>query len=230
MRISETFYSIQGEGTLTGLPSVFIRTAGCNLRCRWCDSMYASRHARGSEWTIDSLVEEVHRYPTRFCVITGGEPMLAEGIHGLAKRLVDGGRHVTIETAATVPPGGISCTLASLSPKLKNSTPGMDISDAVRRRHEARRLKPDVIRDWIDHYDCQLKFVVCSGSDIAEVIDLLDTLDRSIAPEKVLLMPEGIDTAAFSNVTDHVIAACKEHGFRYCDRLHIRLYGNTRGR
>jgi len=230
MRISETFYSIQGEGTLTGLPSVFIRTAGCNLRCRWCDSMYASGHARGSERTIDSLVEEVHRYPTRFCVITGGEPMLAEGIHDLAKRLVDGGRHVTIETAATVPPGGISCTLASLSPKLKNSTPGMTISDAVRRRHEARRLKPDVIRDWIDHYDCQLKFVVCSGSDIAEVIDLLDTLDRSIAPEKVLMMPEGIDTAAFSNVTDHVIAACKEHGFRYCDRLHIRLYGNTRGR
>lgn len=156
--------------------------------------------------------------------------MLAKGIHDLAKRLLDGGRHVTIETAATIPPGGISCTLASLSPKLKNSTPGMDISDAVRRRHEARRLKPDVIRDWIDHYDYQLKFVVCSGSDIVEVIDLLDALDRGIAPEKVLLMPEGVDTAALSNVTDHVIAACKEHGFRYCDRLHIRLYGNTRGR
>ncbi len=229
MRISETFYSIQGEGTLTGLPSVFIRTAGCNLRCRWCDSMHASRHALGSERTIDSLVEEVHRYPTRFCVITGGEPMVAEGIHDLARQLVDGGRHVTIETAATVPPGGISCTLASISPKLTNSTPGMDISDAVRRRHEARRLKPDVIRDWIDHYDYQLKFVVCSSTDIAEVIDLLDTLDRSVAPEKVLLMPEGVDTAAFSNVTDHVIAACKEHGFRYCDRLHIRLYGNMRG-
>jgi len=229
MRISETFYSIQGEGTLTGLPSVFIRTAGCNLRCRWCDSMHASRRSRGRERTVESLVEEVHRYPTRFCVITGGEPMVAKGIHDLAKRLVDGGRHVTIETAATVPPGGISCTLASISPKLTNSTPGMDISDAVRRRHEARRLKPDVIRDWIDHYDYQLKFVVCSSTDITEVIDLLDTLDRSIAPEKVLLMPEGVDTAAFSNVTDHVIAACKEHGFRYCDRLHIRLYGNMRG-
>lgn len=230
MRISETFYSIQGEGTLTGLPSVFIRTAGCNLRCRWCDSMYASWYARGSGRTINSLVEEVIRYPTRFCVITGGEPMLAKGIHDLAKRLVDGGKHVTIETAATIPPRGISCSLASINPKLKNSTPGMDISVAVRRRHEARRLKPDVIRDWIDHYDYQLKFVVCSSADVAEVIALLDTLDRSIAPEKVLLMPEGVDTAAFSNVTDHVIAACKEHGFRYCDRLHIRLYGNTRGR
>jgi 7-carboxy-7-deazaguanine synthase len=230
MRISETFYSIQGEGTLTGLPSVFIRTAGCNLRCRWCDSKYASGHARGSERTIDSLVEEVHCYPTRFCVITGGEPMLANGIQELATRLVEGGKHVTIETAATLAPDGISCTLASLSPKLKNSTPGITISETVRRRHEARRIKPDVIRDWIDHYDYQLKFVVCSGSDIAEVIDLLGTLDRGVAPEKVLLMPEGIDASAFSHVTDHVIAACKEYGFRYCDRLHIRLYGHTRGR
>jgi len=62
------------------------------------------------------------------------------------------------------------------------------------------------------------------------VIALLDALDRSIAPEKVLLMPEGVDAAAFVNVTDNVIAACKEHGFRYCDRLHIRLYGNIKGR
>lgn len=230
MRISETFYSIQGEGTLTGLPSVFIRTAGCNLRCRWCDSLYASRYAHGSERTIDSLVEEAIRYPTRFCVITGGEPMLAEGIHDLAKRLVDGGRHVTIETAATIPPRGISCSLASISPKLTNSTPGMNVSVAVRRRHEARRLSPDVIREWIDHYDHQLKFVVSSSSDVAEVIALLDALDRRIAPEKVLLMPEGVDTAAFVRVTDLIIEACKEHGFRYCDRLHIRLYGHTRGR
>jgi len=230
MRISETFYSIQGEGTLTGLPSFFIRTAGCNLRCSWCDSPYASRRARGSERTIDSLVEEAIRHATRFCVITGGEPMLTKGIYELAKRLVDGSKHVTIETAATIPPRGISCSLASLSPKLKNSTPGADIPVAVRRRHEARRLRPDVIREWIDHYDYQLKFVVCSSSDVAEVIALLGALDRSIAPEKVLLMPEGVDAAAFANVADHIIGACKEHGFRYCDRLHIRLYGHTRGR
>ncbi len=230
MRISETFYSIQGEGTLTGLPSVFIRTAGCNLRCRWCDSRYASQHARGSERTIDSLVEEALRHPTRFAVITGGEPMLTKGVHDLAKRLVDRGKHVTIETAATIAPSGISCSLASLSPKLKNSTPGMDTPVAVRRRHEARRLKPDVIREWIDHYDYQLKFVVCSGSDVAEVIALLDALGRCIAPEKVLLMPEGVDADAIANVADHAIAACKEHGFRYCDRLHVRLYGQTRGR
>jgi 7-carboxy-7-deazaguanine synthase len=230
MRISETFYSIQGEGTLTGLPSVFIRTVGCNLRCRWCDSRYASQRVRGSERTIDSLVEEAFRHPTQFAVITGGEPMLTKGVHDLAKRLVDRGKHVTIETAATIAPRGISCSLASLSPKLKNSTPGMDMPVAVRRRHESRRLKPDVIREWIDHYDYQFKFVVCSGSDIAEVIALLDALDRSVDPEKELLMPEGVDDASLAANTDMIIAACKEHGFRYCDRLHIRLYGHTQGR
>lgn len=230
MRISETFYSIQGEGTLTGLPSVFIRTAGCNLRCRWCDSAYAARRARGRERTVESLVEEAAGYPTRFCVLTGGEPMLARGIHDLAQRLVDGGRHVTIETAATVPPGGIACSLASLSPKLKNAAPGSDVPEAARRRHEALRRQPDVIREWIDRYEYQLKFVVCSGSDVAEVIDLLETLNRSVAPERVLLMPEGVDAACFSAVTEDVIAACKAHGFRYCDRLHVRLYGHERGR
>ncbi|MHB8091791.1 MAG: 7-carboxy-7-deazaguanine synthase QueE [Syntrophales bacterium] len=230
MRISETFYSLQGEGILTGQPSVFIRTAGCNLHCRWCDSAYAARQARGEERTIDSLVAEVHRYPTRFCVITGGEPMLAEGIHELAKRLVACGRHVTIETAATLAPDGIACSLASLSPKLSNSTPDVGVSEAVRIRHEAQRLQPDALRDWIDHYNYQLKFVVCSPSDIDEILDLLEKLGRNIPPERVLLMPEGVEPASLTRAAENIIPACKEHGFRFCDRLQIRLYGNKRGR
>jgi len=155
--------------------------------------------------------------------------MLAGGVHALAKRLSDDGRHVTIETAATIPPRGIACTLASLSPKLANSTPEADVSVAVRDRHEAQRLQPDVIRDWIDHYDYQLKFVVCSRPDIEEILLLLEKLGGNIAPERVLLMPEGVDSAALANVSEYIVAVCKEHGFRFCDRLHIRLYGNRRG-
>lgn len=229
MHISETFYSLQGEGILTGQPSVFIRTAGCNLHCRWCDSGYAARFADGEERAIDSLVAEICRYPTRFCVITGGEPMLARGIHVLAQRLVACGRHVTIETAATFPPNGIACTLASLSPKLANSTPDAGVAAAVRTRHEVQRLQPDVLRDWIDHYDYQLKFVVCSPADIAEILALLEKLERSIPPERVLLMPEGVASVSLTNAVEEIIAVCKEHGFRFCDRLHIRLYGNKRG-
>lgn len=229
MLVSETFYSIQGEGILTGIPSVFIRTAGCNLHCRWCDSVYASWQPKGTERDIEGLVEEVNGYPSRFCVLTGGEPLLAKDIHRLAKALVDGGKHVTIETAATIPPGGIDCTLASLSPKLGNSTPGREVSTAVRRKHETLRLQPDVVRDWLDHYDCQLKFVICSGPDIDEVLFFLKSLGRTVAPEKVLLMPEGTNVAALSATTETILAACKDHGFRFCDRLHIRLYGNRRG-
>jgi len=229
MRISEIFYSIQGEGIMTGLPSVFIRTAGCNLCCRWCDSAYASRQTRGDERTIESLVQEVELYPTRFCVITGGEPMLADDIHALAERVVACGRHLTIETAATLAPNGIACTLASLSPKLANSTPKTGVADAVRHRHEEQRLQPDVLREWIDHYDYQLKFVVCSSSDVEEILALLRKLERNIPPEQVLLMPEGVDSASLTNAGESVIAVCKEYGFRFCDRLHIRLYGNRRG-
>jgi len=229
MKVSETFYSLQGEGVLVGVPSVFIRTAGCNLRCRWCDSKYAFLRAQGKEKSIASLVEEAFRHPTRYCVLTGGEPMLAAGIYALAQALVNGGRHVTIETAGTTAPRGIACSLASLSPKLSNSTPGQEVSADARRRHEARRLRPDALREWLTHYDCQLKFVVSSPADVGEVVAFLEKLDVRLAPEKVFLMPEGTDVASLGQVTDLLVATCKQYGFRFCDRLHIRLFGNRRG-
>src|SRR5688572_20004036 len=123
MRISEIFYSIQGEGELTGVPSVFVRTSGCNLRCTWCDTKYASWNPEGEELSIDAIVEQVRTFPARHVVLTGGEPMVARGISELAQRLRDDGLHITIETAGTIAPDGIACDLASLSPKLSNSTP-----------------------------------------------------------------------------------------------------------
>src|SRR3954464_7367970 len=123
MRISEIFFSVQGEGKLAGVPSVFIRTSGCNLRCQWCDTPYASWSPEGPEMTLDAILAEVALHPTRFCVVTGGEPMIAKGIHELLARLRSARMHITIETAGTVPPDGIHCDLASVSPKLANSTP-----------------------------------------------------------------------------------------------------------
>src|SRR5271165_3361418 len=81
--ISEIFYSIQGEGELTGVPSAFIRTSGCNLRCSWCDTKYASWATEGKEMSIDEIVSEVGHFPTEHVVVTGGEPMVARGIHQL---------------------------------------------------------------------------------------------------------------------------------------------------
>src|SRR5207245_4988362 len=85
MLISEIFYSIQGEGELTGVPSVFIRTSGCNLRCNWCDTKYASWNPEGADMPVDVILEKVSAYPANHVVLTGGEPMIAKGIRDLAR-------------------------------------------------------------------------------------------------------------------------------------------------
>jgi len=227
--ISEIFYSLQGEGELTGVPSVFIRTSGCNLRCNWCDTPYASWNPEGTELSLEQILARVDSWGARHCVLTGGEPMVAKEIHAVARALKARGKHRTIETAATVPPGGIACDLASLSPKLSNSVPDQRLPDTWRLKHEGLRRQPAVIRQWIDHYPFQLKFVVTSGADAEEIELLLRELDREIPPVKILLMPEGTSTQALRGRDETLIELCKRLQYRYCNRLHIELFGHTRG-
>jgi 7-carboxy-7-deazaguanine synthase len=229
MFISELFYSIQGEGELTGMPSVFVRTSGCNLRCNWCDTMYASWHPEGTEMTIPQIVAKVESFPASHCVLTGGEPMVAKDIHELAGELKALGKHITIETAGTVPPESIACDLASLSPKLANSTPDGRLPGEWRQRHEQTRLQPNVLRAWIDRYSFQLKFVVSSASDLEEIHAMLKSLDRKISPSKILLMPEGTSAEIIRGRDDTLIDICKRFGYRYCNRLHVEVFGHTRG-
>ena len=229
MYISEIFYSIQGEGELTGVPSVFVRTSGCNLRCRWCDTKYASWEPEGEEMSMEEIVKKVCEFPAVHVVLTGGEPMVAKGIHELAGRLREEGKHITIETAGTISPDGIACDLASLSPKLRHSTPFEgEIAEGWRERHEKLRLQPEVIRAWIERYPFQLKFVVQQESDVREMEELVGQLG-SIPRHKVQLMPEGKEMGTLRERRDALVEFCKERGYRYCDRLHIELFGNTRG-
>jgi 7-carboxy-7-deazaguanine synthase len=214
---------------MTGVPSVFIRTAGCNLRCNWCDTPYASWHPEGVERTVAKLVAEVETRPARHVVLTGGEPMIAKGIRELAEALRSAGRHITIETAATVAPAGIACDLASLSPKLANSAPDARLPDAWRVRHEATRWNPDAVRAWVDGYAYQFKFVVSTPADVAELEGLLVSLDRDIPRHKVLLMPEAITLEKLRERAGWLGELCKARGYRYAHRLHIELYGNKRG-
>jgi len=230
MFISEIFHSIQGEGELTGVPSVFVRTSGCNLRCDWCDTPYASWEPTGDQMTVAQIICEIERHPARFVVLTGGEPMIAKEIHVLARELRAKGKHITIETAGTVPPGGIECDLASLSPKLSNSTPAKDsIDPAWIERHENTRRQPEVLRQWVGGYNYQLKFVVSNAADLAEIDETVRSIDVPIPPWKVQLMPEGTTSEALNSRRENLLAICRERGYRYCDRLHIRLFGNTRG-
>lgn len=230
MKIAEIFHSIQGEGELTGLPSVFVRTSGCNLRCVWCDTPYASWHPEGEDMTVEEIVAAVRRFGCRHVVLTGGEPMLAPGIRELATALTGQGHHITIETAGTLPPDGIACDLASVSPKLGNSTPPPRcFGDAWTRKHEATRLQPAVLLEWLGGYHCQLKFVVSDPIDLTEIHALRAILPTSLSPASIQLMPEGVTLEAMAASREFIVAACKRFGYRYCHRLQLELFGNTKG-
>lgn len=96
MRITEIFFSIQGESSFAGLPCIFVRTTGCDLRCVWCDSEYT--FTGGTEMSLDEILERVRSYPRRLVELTGGEPLLQKDIHKLAAQLLDEGYQVMIET------------------------------------------------------------------------------------------------------------------------------------
>ncbi len=180
--------------------------------------------------SISQIVDEVDKYPTRFVVLTGGEPMIAKDIHNLARKLNEMGKHVTIETAATIPPEGIICDLASLSPKLSNSTPVTDaIDSAWIERHERTRRQPDILREWVNGYNYQLKFVFSAVSDLPEIEEAVSLIGTPIPSWKVQLMPEGTTDEALESRRGKLLAICRDKGYRYCDRLHVHLFGNTRG-
>jgi 7-carboxy-7-deazaguanine synthase len=230
MLISEIFYSLQGEGELTGVPSVFVRTSGCNLRCAWCDTPYASWNPEGEPRSVTQIVAEVASHGNaKHAVLTGGEPMIAKEIHELAAAVKQAGRHITIETAATVKPEGIACDLVSLSPKLLNSAPDPVEHATWRKRHEATRWQPDVVRAWVDAYPYQFKFVVARPEDIDELEHMLAALHREIPRHKVLLMPEAVSLERMRERAGWLGELCKARGYRYAHRLHIELYGNKRG-
>lgn len=230
MQIAEIFYSIQGEGALTGVPSVFVRTSGCNLRCVWCDTKYASWTPEHRDVAIDEVLAQVARFTARHVVLTGGEPMTAEGIHALAAGLKAQGKHITIESNGTVAPGGIAADLASISPKLRNSEADAEkFPREARMQSEARRWNLEALRGWIDGYDYQLKFVVAGAEDLGQIQELLRRLEREVPAERVMLMPEGVQSDVLRGRSEALVEICKRFGYRYCQRLHIELFGNTRG-
>jgi len=227
IRIAEIFCSIQGEGRLIGVPSVFVRTSGCNLRCWWCDTPYTSWSPTGEQLAIPEIAARVAAYPAaRHVVLTGGEPMIAPGVAALTRRLREGGRHLTIETAGTVY-APVAVDLFSISPKLANSTPGLD-AGRWRERHETARLNLPVLRTMMQAADYQLKFVVGEPADLPEIDALVEALAPD-QPSKVLLMAQSRTVAELDRIAPWLAEACKERGYVYCDRLHLRLYGNRPG-
>jgi len=244
MLISEIYLSRQGEGRLTGTPSVFVRTSGCNLRCDFCDTPFTSWNPEGSAQEVSEIVEHVRsaatellpnrddgerdafEQPATHVVLTGGEPMLPKGVEELCEQLKGNGFHITIETAGTLDKE-VHCDLMSISPKLSNSTPSADRAGQWAVKHEATRHRPDVVAALIVRYDYQLKFVVAVPADIDEIETFLLEVGK-IERTKVLLMPEGIDGETLSERATWLDPLCTERGFTFCPRKHIEWYGNKR--
>ena len=226
MKIAEIFYSMQGEGILAGVPSVFVRTSGCNLRCTWCDTPYTSWNPEGRDMSIDTIVGEIQTHGASHVVVTGGEPMIADEIVELTRQLKAINLHITIETAGTVHKP-VVCDLMSISPKLANSTPHEREGGRWAPQHDRLRYQSEVLKKLIREYDYQLKFVVSSPEDLREIEVVLQGTgaDRS----RVMLMAEGIDAAVIRDRAQWIAEVCKRDGFRYSPRLHIDLWGDRRG-
>lgn len=224
MYISETFTSIQGEGLLAGVPSHFIRTSGCNMRCRWCDTPYTSWEPEGERRPVAELVEGAAASGVRHVVVTGGEPLMQREIGTLTASLAASGFHVTVESAGTVDPP-FFCDLLSLSPKTANSDP----PGGHRDRHRILRLdqKPAIrlLKRFPDH---QLKFVVEGREDVPEILEMLAGFGE-VEPARVLLMAQGRTVDEVTERAPAIAALCLEHGFRYTPRLHLDLFGGGRG-
>jgi 7-carboxy-7-deazaguanine synthase len=226
VKIAEIFYSIQGEGMLLGMPSVFVRTSGCNLRCTWCDTPYTSWQPEGLNLSTDEIAAEVARFPASHVVITGGEPMIAPEIVDLAEKLRLAGLHITIETAGTHFVA-VACDLMSISPKLGNSTPRDREGGRWAAQHDRLRYQPDVLNRLIKEYEYQLKFVVSSSADLAEINAVRAALGAPA--HQVVLMPEGIDRDVLRERGLWLAEICKSAGYRYSPRLHVDLWGDKRG-
>jgi len=225
MRINEIFYSLQGEGFLAGIPSVFVRLAGCPLRCKWCDTKYGWDEMAGLHYSVDKIVQTVQQTQSKFVVITGGEPMINPDLPELVEKLKKGGKHITIETAGIAFIPDMPCDLMSISPKLSNSTPADPELAAI---HEDSRLDIGVLGKLIDNYKYQLKFVVDSQEDLLEIQQTIEEIGN-IDTNKVMLMPQARTRDELMAKSPMVADMCKSTGFAFGQRLQVLLWNNERG-
>jgi organic radical activating enzyme len=240
---AEIFHTLQGEGVSVGAPAVFVRLSLCNLHCVWCDTDH-TWNFEGTPWkhekdgvagyakhrkedvivtmSADEVAEIVRGFGCRRVVLTGGEPLLQEaGLVGLMEALRgEGGEwFFEIETNGTVMPGAGFLGLIgqmNVSPKLANSGMSEDL-----------RLKPTVLTGLAATGKAWFKFVVRDERDISEIRVLLDRAE--IPGNRVILMSEGRTVEALDKTAAWLAERCRDLGFRFSDRLHVRLWGDRRG-
>lgn len=240
MKISELFYSIQGEGKRIGVPSFFIRTNNCNLRCMFsggnlCDTPYTSWAPEDEqnigELSVDDIINEYKNSGAEDAVITGGEPTLqSTELTELCSKLKDAGAYITLETNGTYDGQFLEyIDLISVSPKLKSSTP---FDTKYEKMHLQNRINLSVLNNFHnislkENKNIQWKFVYCNDKDIEEILLLQSKI--GFENKDIYLMPEGITEIDISAKRKEIAELCKKYHFNYSERLHIVIWGSKRG-
>jgi 7-carboxy-7-deazaguanine synthase len=230
----EIFASLQGEGPSMGMPVAFVRLSRCNLACTWCDTAYTWRfegdnrphrdgiafERKANQVTLspEETAQRIAAMGQNRLVITGGEPLLQAGaLAAMLEHLPD--MSVEIETNGTVAAPArldIRVDQYNVSPKLAHSGNPADLA-LIPERLDAYATDPRAF----------FKFVIAAPEDVAEVLELQRRY--RIKPAHIFLMAEGTDSATQRARQAWLAPLCLEHGFRISDRLHIHLYGDTRG-
>ncbi len=223
----EIFHTLQGEGTLAGTPAVFLRLAQCNLACTWCDTKYTWdwKNYDYNKEVVDLSPEDVEREVLSFgcshLVVTGGEPMMQQNqVAGPIGSLKSRGFTFEVETNGTIAPTAEMATYIdqwNVSPKLATSGNAL-----------GKRYLPEALRSFAAMPQAYFKFVVTRGSDMDEVRRLME--DLAIPRERVLLSPEGRTPSVLQERSDWLSKLCVKENLRFSPRLHIYLWGDTRGR
>lgn len=227
------FNTIQGEGRFIGVPSIFIRLSGCNLRCAWtnqdgritkCDTPYSSYEPEKNIQLISDLIEAIKKIDCKHVVITGGEPFMQRSLSVLIDHLVTVGRYLTVETNGTLYWNN-PAQFMSISPKLASSTYK---EHAHFKKHDGVRINREILDLMIRNHDYQLKFVVNNQQDFDEIEEVLGKL--SIVDDgKIYLMPQGISNVQFDAKLPWIIEEAKKRNWNVTDRLHVRIWGAKRG-
>lgn len=230
----EIFASLQGEGPSQGKPCAFVRLSRCNLACVWCDTAYTWRFTGDNRPHRAQLTYERKANQVTLCeeevadriaalgqprlVVTGGEPLLqAPALARMLALLPD--MRIEIETNGTVaPPPALDALVAqyNVSPKLAHSGNPADLA-----------LPPQRLDAWAAEPRAAFKFVVVDPTDVEEVLALAER--HAIPRERIWLMAEGTDAATLDAREKWLAPLCLKHGLTLSKRLHIQLYGDTRG-
>ena len=229
--VSEIFYSIQGEGSLAGVPSVFVRIAGCPLRCSWCDTSYAWTTEESEMMSLQDIVQKVGSFNCGYVVVTGGEPLACDKISLLLEGLKAVTEHITIETAA-IEYISIPCDMVSISPKLSNSYPG-DIDNIDEYKDKA--LNYAAIAKYIRQYPYQLKFVVAGEEDMPEIVQAIEQIAQLSEigvkgiKKKTMLMPKAAGRQHYRELAPKIAELCIKYDYIFSPRLQLEFWGNTKG-